>query len=310
MFSLVADATLTDISILINHIVQSGEREIVITAPTGGVLFHNVQDLYDYELLQGMSQSLKWEVTLLTESLLQAELARAFGFNARVLETESGPEPTPEELWPSGEEEDDLLRIATPSSKGFFRIEVERAFTALDQLIAALLEQHQADYKDFLIQVPVDSPLFRVWDDFVTMQEVAVQYGLNLRFESFLPSFVLMANTAGFYVTQHPRLQSATIDELKSYAEVMRNSEYSSLQRLAEIIEPTIAMMEEGNLEEAGRLLNGRATRLVQEFFADPANRIRFAKEDATLPDEGIRSLEEVTEFAGHHFDRRYRSVR
>jgi hypothetical protein len=188
-------------------------------------------------------------------------------------------------------------------------MEVNRTFATLDQLIAALLKQHEAGNKDLLLQVPVDSPFFRVWDDFVVMQEVAVQYGLNLRFESFLPSFVLMANTAGFYVTQHPRLQSATIDELKSYAEVMRNSEYPSLQRLAEIIEPTIAMMEEGNLEEAGRLLNGRAARLVQEFFADPANRIRFAKKDADLPDEGSRSLKEVTEFAGRHFDQRYRSV-
>ena len=118
-----------------------------------------------------------------------------------------------------------------------------------------------------------------------------------------------MANTAGFYVTQHPRLQSATIEELKTYAEVMRNSEYSSLQKLAEIIEPTIIMMEEGNLEEAGRLLNERAARLVEEFFANPANRIRFSKEDMALYDKGIRSLNELTEFARHHFDRRYRSA-
>lgn len=307
MFSIVADFNLTDISILINRVVRSGEREVLITVPPGGVLFHNLQDLYDFELLQGMSQSLKWDVTLLTESLLQAELARAFGFTARVLENDTGPEPSPEELWPV--ENDDLLRIATPSPKGFFYLEVDRNFKLLDELIAELIEQHCQGFKDFLIQVPVESPLFGSWDDFVTMQDVAARYGLNIRFESFLPSFVLMANTAGFYVIQHPRLQSATIDELKVYAEVMRNSEYPSLQRLAEIIEPTITMMEEGNLEEAGRLLNGRAARLVEEFFADPANRIRFVKEDAALPDEGIRSLNEVTKYAGRHFDRRYRTA-
>lgn len=307
MFSIVAHPDITDISTLLNRIVQSGETEIVITVPPDGVLFHNLQDLYDFESLQGMSQSLHWKVTLQTESLLQAELARAFGCEALVLEAESLPEPTPEELWPGGD--DDLLRIATPSPAGFVRLEVDRSFTGVAQLIEELVTRHETGAKDFLIQVPVDSPLFRQWDDFVTMQDAATQHGLNIRFESFLPSFVLMANTAGFYVTQHPRLQSATIEELKTYAEVMRTSEYPSLQRLAEIIEPTIAMMEEGNLEEAGRLLNGRAARLVQEFFADPANRIRFAKEDTTLTDQGARSLNEVNEFAKRHFNRRYRSA-
>ena len=308
MFTIVADSTITDISILINRIVQSGETGAVITVPAGGILFHNLEDLYDFEALQSMSQSLKWEVILETESLLQAELARAFGFNARVLETVHQPEPTPEELWPPAED-DELLRAHAPSPRGVKRIELDRAFADLNQLIAELVNYHEEGYLDFLIQVPVDSPLFRAWDDFVRMQEIENQYGLDIRFESFLPSFVLMANTAGFYVTQHPRLQSATIEELKAYAEVMRNSEYPSLQRLAEIIEPTIVMLEEGNLEEAGRLLNGRAARLVQEFFADPANRIRFAKEDAALTDEGSRSLKAVTDYAENHFNRRYRSA-
>jgi hypothetical protein len=307
MFSIVADASLTDISTLLNRIVQSGEREIVITLAPDAVLFRNLEDLYDFESLQGMSRSLRWEVTLQTESLLQAELARAFGFEAVVLEIESGPEPSPEDLWPGGD--DDLLRIATPSPGGFVNFEVDRSYTQVEELIAGLAERHATGLKDFLIQVPADSPLFRQWDDFVKMQEAEDQYGLNIRFESFLPSFVLMANTAGFYVTQHPRLQSATIDELKIYAEVMRNSEYSALQRLAEVIEPTIAMLEEGNVEEAGRLLNGRAARLVEEFFADPANRIRFTNEDLALVEQGQRSLSEVNEFAKRHFNRRYRSA-
>ncbi len=307
MYTITADASFSHVSMLIHQLVEAGEREIEIIVPPDGLLFHDLQNLYDFELLQGMSLSLKWKVTFQTDSLLIAELARVFGFNAVVLD-DSEPEPGPEELWPT-DDEDELLRIATPSAKGFLRLELDRNYIRLEQLLENLIELKQGGQKDFLIQVPVDSPLFRVWDDFVTMQDAAVKQGLNIRFESFLPTFVLMANTAGFYVTQHPRLQSATIDELKAYAEIMRNSEYSSLQRLSEVIEPTIALMEEGHLEEAGRILNERAARYVMEFFANPANRIRFDTEDINQHWEGAQSLKEVIEEARLDFNRRYRSA-